>query len=42
MVGLIGENVNFREVSGEEKSCTPEMTASWKELICQLFFPDMN
>ena len=24
-------NVTFREVSGEEKSCTPEMTASWKE-----------
>ena len=24
-------NVTFREVSGEEKSCTPEMIASWKE-----------
>ena len=24
-------NVTLREVSGEEKSCTPEMTASWKE-----------
>ena len=29
MVGLI--DVTFREVSGEEKLCTPEMTASWKE-----------
>ena len=24
-------NVTFGEVSGEEKSCTPETTASWKE-----------
>ena len=24
-------NVTSREASGEEKSCTPEMTASWKE-----------
>ena len=24
-------NVTFRGVSGEAKSCTPEMTASWKE-----------
>ena len=24
-------NVTFREVSGEEKSCTPDMPASWKE-----------
>ena len=26
-----GHNVTSREVSGEEESCTPEMTASWKE-----------
>ena len=24
-------NVTFREVPGEEKSCTPEMTAPWTE-----------
>ena len=30
-------NVTFREVSGQQKSCTPG-----KRLICQLFFPDMN
>ena len=24
-------NVTFREVSREEKSCTPKMTASWKD-----------
>ena len=24
-------NVTLREVSGEEKSCTPEMTASWNK-----------
>ena len=24
-------NVTFREVPEEEKSCTPEMTASWKD-----------
>ena len=26
-----GHNVSFREVSGEEKSCTSKMTESWKE-----------
>ena len=26
-----GHNATFREVSGEEKSCTPEMIASWKK-----------
>ena len=24
-------NISFKEVSGESKSVTPEMTASWKE-----------